>query len=102
MKTKIIVELSRGMATELERYAPAKSRKRSQFVRDAIWRAISTEFDKEMIEAYRKVPQSVDEPWPFDPDTWAPEKYAIHPEPRAASRTPATRAKRPGKRKQAR
>ena len=59
------------MAAALERVAPARSRKRSAFVRDAIRRALDAELERRTEEAYRRMPQSLD-PWCFDPAAWTP------------------------------
>lgn len=73
---QILVRLSPNLARSLERVAPGRGRKRSEFVRNAILKAIMEAEDTRAEAAYRQWPQ---EPVPFDPDAWAPESEAIHP-----------------------
>jgi hypothetical protein len=75
---QILVQISDGMAAELEKIAPGRGRKRSAFVREAIARAIMDAMEARTREAYERWPQ---EPVGFDPDAWAPEAEAIHPPP---------------------
>lgn len=70
---QVIVEISEDMAAALERVAPARSRKRSAFVREAIRRALDAELEKLTEEAYRRMPQRLD-PWYFDPEAWEPRR----------------------------
>ena len=72
---QILVRLSPGLARSLERVAPGRGRKRSEFIRDAILKAIWAAEEVHTEAAYRKWPQ---EPLPFDPSVWAPESEAIH------------------------
>jgi len=53
---QFIVELDDRSARDLERVAPSKSRKRSEFVRLAIRRAIDLALDRETAAAYAKQP----------------------------------------------
>lgn len=73
---QILVRLSPGLARSLERVAPGRGRKRSEFIRDAIIKAIWAAEEVHTEAAYRKWPQ---EPLPFDASVWAPESEAIHP-----------------------
>ena len=70
---QVIVEIPENMAEMLERVAPARSRKRSAFVRDAIRRALDAELERLTEAAYRRMPQSLD-PWHFDPEAWEPRR----------------------------
>lgn len=73
---QILVQLDERMFTELERNVPGSSRKRSEFIRDAIENALLRIQEEKTYQAYLKHPQ---EPgFPFDPDDWAPESEAIH------------------------
>jgi predicted transcriptional regulator len=53
---QFLVELDARCARDLERVAPAKDRKRSEFVRLAIRRAIDLALDVETAEAYAAAP----------------------------------------------
>ncbi|MBI5481465.1 MAG: hypothetical protein HY906_21585 [Deltaproteobacteria bacterium] len=70
---QVIVEIDERLAALLEKVAPARSRKRSAFVRDAIRRALDAELERLTAEAYRRMPQSLD-PWYFDPEAWEPRR----------------------------
>lgn len=73
---QILVRLTPGLAQSLERIAPGRGRKRSEFIRNAIIKAIWAAEEVHTEAAYRKWPQA---PMPFDPGAWAPESEAIHP-----------------------
>ena len=66
---QIIVELDDAMAKRLERVAPAKERKRSEFIREAIRRALNERLEEAMEEAYRRQPQEAVD-FDLDPETW--------------------------------
>jgi hypothetical protein len=53
---QILIELDDGCARDLERVAPSKHRRRAEFVRLAIRRAIDLALDRATEEAYRTVP----------------------------------------------
>ena len=79
MTRQIIVEVDEGTARELERVAPSRARKRSEFVRRALRRALDLEAERRMAEAYRRQP---DDPQPelVDPEAWeAPKPAARRP-----------------------
>ncbi len=89
---QFLIQLDDRLADQLEQIAPGKSRKRSEFLRKVIARALQDELEQRTREAYQKWP---DEPPPFDPSTWAPESEAVHPPTRPAKRQRASaRAKR--------
>lgn len=67
---QIIVELDEPLARELERAAPARSRRRSSFVRAALRRELDRLVDARMAEAYKAQPDT--EPPHFDPRLWEP------------------------------
>jgi hypothetical protein len=67
---QILVELDLETVARLERIAPARSRKRSQFIRDAIRRAIWEQEEAQTREAYLETPDTPTEPWPEPP--WEP------------------------------
>jgi predicted transcriptional regulator len=70
MAKQLIVELDEGLASELERVAPARSRRRSSFVRAALRRALDELVEARMAEAYEAQPDI--EPAHFDPRLWEP------------------------------
>jgi Arc/MetJ-type ribon-helix-helix transcriptional regulator len=80
MTRQIIVELDEGTAQELERVAPSRARKRSEFVRRALRQALDAEAERRMADAYRQQPDDA-EPESIDPLAWEP-------------RGPATRGRR--------
>jgi Arc/MetJ-type ribon-helix-helix transcriptional regulator len=65
---QLIVELDEPLARELERVIPARSRRRSAFVRAALRRALDELAEARMAEAYRSFPDV--EPAHFDPRVW--------------------------------
>lgn len=72
---QILVRISPALAKSLDRVAPGHGRKRSEFVRNAIVKALMEAEDVRAAEAYRRHPP---EPgWP-EVDGWAPESEAIH------------------------
>jgi Arc/MetJ-type ribon-helix-helix transcriptional regulator len=66
----LIVELDNEMAAKLERVAPGRSRQRSDFIRNAIRRALWEIEEQATAEAYRHQPDSEDAY--FNPDVWEP------------------------------
>jgi len=71
MTRQIIVEVDEGTAQELERIAPSRARKRSEFVRRALRQALDAEMERRMADAYRRQPDDA-EPELVDPDAWEP------------------------------
>ncbi len=72
---QVIVELDDRTIARLNRVAPPSARKRSEFIREAIRRALNERLEQDMERAYRKQPQEgadID----VDPSTWeaAPRK----------------------------
>jgi hypothetical protein len=76
---QILVQLDDTTARLLEKVAPGRGRKRSQFVRRAIIKALMEAAEEHTRRAYERQP--VEEDWWFDPRGWAPESEAIHPPP---------------------
>ncbi len=70
MVKQVIVELDDSMARELERAAPARSRRRSSFIRTALRRELDRLVEARMREAYKAQPDN--EPPHFDPRVWEP------------------------------
>lgn len=55
---RMLVELDDRSARDLERVAPARERKRAEFIRLAIRRALDLTLDRKTREAYRRDPPS--------------------------------------------
>jgi predicted transcriptional regulator len=72
MAKQLIVELDDPLARELERIAPARSRRRSSFVRAALRRALDELAEARMKEAYLAKPDA--EPAHFDARVWEPRE----------------------------
>ena len=66
---QLLVEIDEDTFKQLEQVAPARSRRRSAFIREAIHKAICEEQERATAEAYRRVPDSADDAW-FDPRVW--------------------------------
>ena len=69
---KVLIELDEATAERLEKVAAARSRKRSDFIRQAIRRALWALEEEATAEAYERHPDSDDAH--FDPDVWEPPK----------------------------
>ena len=70
MAKQLIVEVDDALARQLERIAPARSRRRSSFIRSALRRALDEAAEARMAEAYGAHPDV--EPAHFDPRVWEP------------------------------
>jgi hypothetical protein len=64
----LLVEVDDELADRLERVAPARSRRRSEFVRAAILKALWEAEEQATAEAYARQPDSPETP--FDPAVW--------------------------------
>jgi predicted transcriptional regulator len=69
---QLLVEIDENTFKKLEQMAPARSRRRSAFIRAAIHKAICDEQERATAEAYRRVPDSADDAW-FDARVWEPK-----------------------------
>jgi predicted transcriptional regulator len=65
---QILIELDEATAKRLEAVAPARSRRRSQFIREAVRRLLDELEERGMEAAYRRAPDV--EPAHFDPALW--------------------------------
>jgi predicted transcriptional regulator len=74
---QLIIELDSALARRLERVAPAKSRKRSEFVRAAIAAALDRALEAETREKYLRVTDAGDEY--FEPAAWKPRAKKRQP-----------------------
>lgn len=68
---QMLIEIDDELAVRLERVAPARSRRRSEFVRAAIARALSELEEQRTAEAYRRQPDGTDDAY-LDPRVWEP------------------------------
>jgi predicted transcriptional regulator len=68
---RILIEIDDDVEARLERVAPARSRRRSEFIRAAIRKALWEVEEQATAEAYRRQPDSADGAW-IDPRTWEP------------------------------
>jgi predicted transcriptional regulator len=82
MVKQILVELDPETAARLERAAPARSRRRSEFIRGAIRRALWELDERDTRAAYLRDPDNARTDWPEPP--WEPWSIA----------KPASRAKK--------
>jgi predicted DNA-binding protein len=64
----LLIEVDDELANRLERVAPARSRRRSEFVRAAILKALWEAEEKATAEAYARHPDSPEAA--FDPSVW--------------------------------
>ena len=70
MVKQILVEIDAETAERLERAAPARSRRRSAFIREAIRRALWELEERETRAAYLRDPAAKEGAWPEPP--WEP------------------------------
>lgn len=66
---QVLVELDDRTMARLNRVAPPSARKRSEFIREAIRRALNERLEQDMERAYREQPQDGAE-IDLDPATW--------------------------------
>ncbi|HJR51791.1 MAG TPA: hypothetical protein VJ794_11830 [Gemmatimonadales bacterium] len=71
MSRQIILEVDAATAKELESVAPARDRRRSDFLRRALRRALDEEIEGRIREAYRRQPDDAGAAY-FDPAAWEP------------------------------
>ncbi len=72
---QLLIEVDEDTFKKLEQIAPARSRRRSAFIRSAIHKAICAEQERATAEAYRRTPDSAADAW-FDPRVWEPKPPA--------------------------
>ena len=70
MKT-LIVELDDEVAEKLERVAPGRARQRSEFIRNALRKALWEIEEQATAEAYRLQPDSAEDAY-LNPAVWEP------------------------------
>jgi predicted transcriptional regulator len=68
---QLLVELDDDVAARLEQVAPSRSRRRSEFIRTAIRRALWELEEQATAEAYRRTPDAAGEAY-VDSRAWEP------------------------------
>jgi hypothetical protein len=89
---QILIQLDDAVARELERIVPGKGRKRSEFLRSVIARALLEVREVGTRKAYARWPDALPA---FDPAQWAPDDDAVRP----TGRRRTAGARRPSRRK---
>jgi predicted transcriptional regulator len=84
---QIMIQLDDATAAELDKVAPGKSRKRSEFLREVIARVLQERLELATRTAYERWP---DEAPLIDTSDWAAAEEAVHP-PRRRTRRPSSR-----------
>lgn len=77
MKT-LIVELDDEIAEKLERVAPGRARQRSEFIRNAVRRALWAIEEQATAEAYGRQPDSTEDAY-MNPAVWEPRRKTRRP-----------------------
>ena len=90
LMVQLLIEVDAAMAERLEAVAPARSRQRSEFVREAIRHALWEREERATRAAYLAQPDSLDA-GALDPSGWEPAKAARKPSPPKKSRARAVR-----------
>jgi predicted transcriptional regulator len=72
---QLLIELEDDVAAKLEDVAPGRARRRSEFIRMAIRRALWDLEEQATAEAYRKQPDSADDAY-LDPGVWEARRPA--------------------------
>lgn len=89
---RILIELDDIVARDLERVAPARDRRRAEFVRLAIRRAIDLALDRLTEQAYRERPLADEEVTPADLVGWD-DRNALAKPAAPAARKPRRRSR---------
>ena len=69
---QVLLQLDDELAERIERVAPARSRKRAEFIRKALLKALWDAEEDSTAEAYRRQPDGTPEP-DFLAETWEPK-----------------------------
>jgi predicted transcriptional regulator len=75
---QLLVEVDDDVAAALEEVAPARSRRRSEFIRMAIRKALWDEEERATAEAYRRQPDAAGDAY-VDASTWEPKRAKRKP-----------------------
>jgi predicted transcriptional regulator len=73
---QIMIQLDDATAAQLEKVAPGSGRKRSEFLRGVIARALHETLERSTRRAYEEWP---DEPPSVERGDWADDEEAVHP-----------------------
>jgi hypothetical protein len=87
---QIMIQLDDATAEQLERVAPGSGRKRSEFLRGVIARALHETLEQQTRRAYEKWPDEVPA---IDAKDWADDAEALHRPSRAKRAAPQTTSK---------
>lgn len=87
---QIMIQLDEVTAAQLEKIAPGSGRKRSEYLRGVIARAIHETLELRTREAYEKWPDQLP---PVEPADWADETEAVHPSAKHTRPGPSRRRK---------
>ena len=79
---QMLIQIDDELAVRLEKVAPSRSRKRSEFVRAALRKALWEIEERATAEAYRRQPDSATDAY-FEPRVWEP---GSRPRPRRRTR----------------
>jgi hypothetical protein len=89
---QVLIQLDDAAAARLEEVAPGSRRKRSEFLRGVIARAVHETLELRTREAYRKWPDEPTLPRAVD---WADADEAVRPDmPKSKRRAPRKKARR--------
>jgi predicted transcriptional regulator len=66
---QLLIELEDDLAAKLERVAPGRNRRRSEFVRAALRKALWDLEESLTAEAYRRTPDAAEDVY-FEPKVW--------------------------------
>ena len=69
---QLLIQVDEDTFERIEQVAPARSRRRSAFIRAAIHRALVEVQEEATAAAYRRVPDGADDAW-FDARVWEPK-----------------------------
>lgn len=81
---QVLVQLDEETLRRLEQVAPGRSRKRSEFIRQALQRALAEVQERRTAEAYRRLPD--DEPIYFEASAWREQPRQARRPTRASKR----------------
>jgi len=71
----LLIELDEDIVAKLEQVAPGRARRRSEFIRMAVRRALWELEEQATAEAYRRQPDSAADAY-VDSDVWEPHRRA--------------------------
>lgn len=70
---QLLIEVDEELLARLEKFAPARSRKRSEFIRTAIRQALWEREEQATREAYQRIPDRAEDAY-LDPTVWEPTR----------------------------